>query len=93
MLRSECKNAECSECKNLLHLKCSRLDKQDYVKHTNGHLKFTCQFLTDYTCCRTKHVYYGQKAILCNVYQTWINIKFTGLTLDQYKNLPHSDES
>ena len=66
------KSLECYKCNKSLHSNCSRLDKNRFLKYIQGNLEFVCQFCTDYTCCHcNKHVYYRQKAILCDVCQNW----------------------
>ena len=66
------KNLECFKCNKSLHLKFSRLDKKRFLKCIQGNPEFVCQFCTDYTCHHcNKHIYYGQKAVLCNGCQNW----------------------
>ena len=41
--------------------------KKDYLSYQQKTFLYTCQFCTDYKCTNCeKHVYYGQKGILCS---------------------------
>ena len=76
VLSKSWESLECFKCNKSLHLKCIRSDKRRLLKYIQGNLEFVCQFCTDYTCHHcNKHVYYGQKAILCDGCQKWSHKK------------------
>ena len=61
---------------------------KDFVQFKKSKQQFVCQFSSDYTCliCN-KHVYYGQKGVLCSGCNFWVHQKCAGLTNLQYKVL------
>ena len=75
-------------CKKLIHLKCSRLNKQGFLEYKRGSTSFICQFSSDYCCLQcNKQVYYGQKTVFCSVCDKWIHQKCAGLSSLEYKML------
>ena len=76
------KHVVCSECNNSLHFKCSRLSKKYYLSKKFSIYLSKC---TDYKCIKfEKHVYYGQKGILCSDCDLWIHHQCAGLNNSQY---------
>ena len=76
----------CSEFNNLLHFKCSKLSYKDYLGYQQKTFLYTWQFCTDYKCIKCeKHVYYGQKGILCSGCDLWIYNKCAGLNNSTYE--------
>ena len=75
-----------SQCSNSLHLKCSRMNKNGYLSHQQKTLNYAFEFCTDYKCIKCeKHVYYGQKGILCSGCDLWIHKKCAGNSLCKYE--------
>lgn len=79
---------KCSECKDLLHLKNSRLDKEDYLNYNKVILILFVKF--------AQIIFFVVLNIFIldrKLFQTWIHRKRPGVTLDQHKNLSESDET
>ena len=79
---------KCQVCQKQIHLKCSWLSRQGFLEYKRGGTSFTCQFCLDYCCLQyNKHVYYGQKGILCSRCDKWSHQKCVGLSSLEYKML------
>ena len=77
-----------------IHLKCSRLNKQRFLEYKRVSTSFTCQFCSDYCCFQcNKHVYYGQKGVLCSGCDKWIHQKCVGFSPLEYKMLSQDDSN
>lgn len=86
-------NLVCSSCQNSLHLKCSRLNPEEFSKYKKVKAKFICWFCTDYTCINCdRHVQYGQKEVLCTGCNIWIHQKCARITKAQYQNVGNYKE-
>ena len=78
LVYSNSKHVGCSQRRNSLHFKCSRLSKKDYLSYQQKTFLYTCQFCADYNCIKCERIWYSG----CDL---WIHKKCAGLNNSQYE--------
>ena len=79
-------------CQKQINLKCSRLNKQGFLKYKRDSASFICQFCLDY-CCLQCNKCYGQKVALCSGCDSWIHQKCANYPITQFFNFLESNNS
>ena len=83
---------KCLKCLKSFHIKCSTLDKKQYLSYKNGKQDFICQYCTDYSWLKCdKHDYDKQPGILCNICNLWVHRSCAGISKKEYEDLQNSD--
>ena len=78
----------CDSCDRWYHFKCSGLSVEQFSFHSKNELEFwRCHNCVPFRCKCNLIVRNNQNSILCNICETWVHLKCSGLTKNELSHL------